>query len=134
MTNFLLRIMSVVAFQIILSSSLYVNNKLKTNPTLKMIASPNNNSNNNKYFNFETTKTKIISSLPLNSRTTTTSNLGKIDLLYDSECPICQMEVDFLKKRDIEQHIKFTDISSSDYNPADHGNVKFEDGKYTCIY
>ncbi len=53
---------------------------------------------------------------------------GKIDLLYDSECPICQMEVDFLKKRDIENRIRFTDISSPDYNPSEHGNVKFEEG------
>jgi hypothetical protein len=52
----------------------------------------------------------------------------QIDLLYDSECPICQMEVDFLKKRDVNNRIRFTDLSSSDYNPADHGNVRFEDG------
>lgn len=38
------------------------------------------------------------------------------------------MEVNFLKKRDIENKIRFTDISSPDYNPAEHGNVKFEDG------
>ena len=52
----------------------------------------------------------------------------KIDLLYDSECPICQMEVDFLKKRDINNRIKFTDLSSPDYKPSEHGNVKFVDG------
>eukprot|EP01041_Mallomonas_annulata_P008961 gene8961-18547_t len=51
-----------------------------------------------------------------------------VDLLYDSECPICMMEVKFLQKRDIDGKIKFTDISSPDYNPVDHGNVKFEDG------
>jgi predicted DCC family thiol-disulfide oxidoreductase YuxK len=38
------------------------------------------------------------------------------------------MEVDFLKKRDIENRIRFTDISSPDYNPSEHGNVKFEEG------
>jgi predicted DCC family thiol-disulfide oxidoreductase YuxK len=53
---------------------------------------------------------------------------GQIDLLFDSECPICMMEVNFLKKRDIENKIKFTDLQSPDYNPADHGNVKFADG------
>ena len=53
---------------------------------------------------------------------------AKIDLLYDSECPICQMEVDFLMKRDIHNRIRFTDLSSPDYNPEEHGNVKFEDG------
>ena len=53
---------------------------------------------------------------------------SKIDLLYDSECPICAMEVEFLKKRDIHNRIRYTDLSSPDYNPADHGNVQFADG------
>ena len=60
------------------------------------------------------------------------SNTGKlitqIDLLYDSECPLCAMEVEFLKKRDYENKIRFTDLSSLDYNPSEHGNVKFSDG------
>ena len=47
----------------------------------------------------------------------------QIDLLYDSECPICMLEVNFLQKRDINNKIRFTDLSSSKYNPADHGNV-----------
>ena len=55
-------------------------------------------------------------------------NFDQIDLLYDSECPICQMEVDFLKKRDIHNKIRFTDLSSPDYNPSDHGNVQFAEG------
>eukprot|EP01031_Cornospumella_fuschlensis_P039586 gene39586-48194_t len=33
------------------------------------------------------------------------------------------MEVEFLKKRDIGGKIRFTDISSSHYNPSEHGNV-----------
>lgn len=52
----------------------------------------------------------------------------QIDLLYDSRCPICMMEVEFLKKRDIHNKIRFTDLQSSDYNPAEHGNVQFEEG------
>lgn len=56
------------------------------------------------------------------------SSLDKIDLLYDSECPICMMEVNFLQKRDVGNRIRFTDLSSKDYNPADHGNVTFKQG------
>ena len=56
------------------------------------------------------------------------SEREQIDLLYDSDCPICQMEVDFLQKRDIHHRIRFTDLSSPDYDPAQHGNVRFEDG------
>ena len=62
------------------------------------------------------------------SSSTGDSSSDQIDLLFDSECPICQMEVDFLMKRDINNRIRFTDLSSPDYNPAEHGNVKFEDG------
>jgi predicted DCC family thiol-disulfide oxidoreductase YuxK len=52
----------------------------------------------------------------------------KIDLLYDGDCPICMMEVEFLQKRDIKQMITFTDLQDPNYNPADHGNVSFESG------
>jgi predicted DCC family thiol-disulfide oxidoreductase YuxK len=38
------------------------------------------------------------------------------------------MEVEFLKKRDVDNKIKFTDISSPDYEPSQHGNVQFADG------
>ena len=55
-----------------------------------------------------------------------TSN--KIDLLYDSECPICRLEVDFLRKRDLDNKISFTDISSTSYIPKEHGNVQFAEG------
>ena len=56
------------------------------------------------------------------------SVMSKIDLLYDSECPICMMEVNFLQKRDIHERIRFTDLSDPSYNPAEHGNVQFADG------
>lgn len=53
---------------------------------------------------------------------------GQIDLLYDSECPLCKLEIEFLKKRDIYQRIRFTDISSPFYDPKQHGNVQYVDG------
>jgi predicted DCC family thiol-disulfide oxidoreductase YuxK len=55
-------------------------------------------------------------------------DMGIIDLLYDSACPICNMEVAFLRKRDVAHRIKFTDLSAADYDPAQHGNVAFERG------
>eukprot|EP00601_Ochromonadales_sp_CCMP2298_P002522 CAMPEP_0173171944 /NCGR_PEP_ID=MMETSP1141-20130122/2036_1 /TAXON_ID=483371 /ORGANISM="non described non described, Strain CCMP2298" /LENGTH=186 /DNA_ID=CAMNT_0014093929 /DNA_START=140 /DNA_END=700 /DNA_ORIENTATION=- len=55
-------------------------------------------------------------------------DLGTIDLLYDSDCPICRMEVAFLKKRDVGNRIKFTDLSAADYDASQHGNVAFERG------
>lgn len=59
---------------------------------------------------------------------TNSVEVSKIDLLYDSECPICMMEVNFLQKRDINERIRFTDLSDSSYDPAEHGNVQFADG------
>ena len=53
---------------------------------------------------------------------------GSIDLLFDGECPICMMEVEFLKKRDLKSRIRFTNLRDPGYNPADHGDVTFEDG------
>jgi len=71
---------------------------------------------------------KMLSSSSSSKEVTITKSEDKIDLLFDSECPICMMEVEFLKKRDIENRIRFTDLQSSDYDPADHGNVSFEVG------
>lgn len=56
------------------------------------------------------------------------SKAWEVDLLYDSECPICMMEVKFLQKRDISGKIRFTDLSSPSYDPSEHGNVAFEEG------
>lgn len=89
---------------------------------LKMVSSTSPGSTYTSSSNSNVSNKKLFSS------TSSPTEESLIDLLYDSECPICQMEVDFLKKRDINHRIRFTDLSSPDYNPADHGNVKFEDG------
>ena len=45
------------------------------------------------------------------------------------------MEVSFLQKRDINDRIRFTDLSDPSYNPAEHGNVQFAGiCMYTCVY
>lgn len=83
------------------------------------------NIKNRNVINFATMSSPSSSSQDTSS---SLQNSEKIDLLFDSECPICMMEVEFLKKRDIENRIRFTDLQSPDYNPADHGNVSFERG------
>lgn len=51
----------------------------------------------------------------------------QIELLYDSECPLCMREVNFLKKRDAGRGlVSFVDIADPDYNPEAHGGVNFE--------
>ena len=71
---------------------------------------------------------RLASSSNIDSGTSLSKTEGLIDLLYDGDCPICMMEVEFLKKRDIKSRIRFTDLRDPTYNPADHGNVTFEEG------
>lgn len=71
---------------------------------------------------------RLASSSNIDSGTSLSKTEGLIDLLYDGDCPICMMEVEFLKKRDMKSRIRFTDLRDPTYNPADHGNVTFEEG------
>lgn len=61
-------------------------------------------------------------SYPRMSTTTT----WQIALLYDSECPLCMREVNFLQRQDNGRGlVHFVDIAADNYNPADYGNVTF---------
>ena len=60
-----------------------------------------------------------------------TSPSWKVNMLYDSECPLCMHEVRFLQKRDLKRgtsSVKFTDICDHDYDPALNGHVTYEEG------
>jgi predicted DCC family thiol-disulfide oxidoreductase YuxK len=54
----------------------------------------------------------------------------KVNLLYDSDCPLCLKEVRFLQKRDTAGVIKCTDLAAADYDEssAANGNIGFEEG------
>lgn len=50
----------------------------------------------------------------------------KIKLLYDSECPLCVREVNFLKQRDAERGlVAFVDVADPDYQAVDHGDIDY---------
>ncbi|MEM9120734.1 MAG: DUF393 domain-containing protein [Cyanobacteria bacterium P01_F01_bin.56] len=50
----------------------------------------------------------------------------QIKLLYDGDCPLCLREVNFLQKKDAGRGwVKFIDIASDAYDPAEHGGVDF---------
>jgi predicted DCC family thiol-disulfide oxidoreductase YuxK len=52
----------------------------------------------------------------------------QIKLLYDSACPLCMREVNFLQRRDAGRGlVRFVDIVDDRYTPADHGGVTFAD-------
>lgn len=51
----------------------------------------------------------------------------KIKLLYDSQCPLCMREVNFLTKRDAGRGlVKFVDVADDAYSPEANGGVEFE--------
>ncbi len=50
----------------------------------------------------------------------------KIKLLYDSECPLCMREVNFLKRRDADRGlVAFVDIADPNYDAAENGGVDY---------
>jgi predicted DCC family thiol-disulfide oxidoreductase YuxK len=44
-----------------------------------------------------------------------------LTLLYDSACPVCNLEMDNLKARNTAQQLKFVDISTPLFDPAPYG-------------
>lgn len=42
-------------------------------------------------------------------------------LLFDSECPFCKREVDWLKRRDRRQQLATVDIAAPGFDPARYG-------------
>jgi len=52
-----------------------------------------------------------------------------VNLLYDSECPVCMAEVSFLRSHDPHGVLLFTDIAKPDYDPTQpqNGGVPYED-------
>ncbi|KAA8497049.1 Uncharacterized protein FVE85_0778 [Porphyridium purpureum] len=50
----------------------------------------------------------------------------KVRLLYDSECVLCMREVNFLQRRDVNNHILFVDIASDSYSPEDNAGLSYE--------
>lgn len=51
----------------------------------------------------------------------------QIKLLYDSECPLCVREVNFLRKRDQGRGlVQLVDIADENYSPEANGGIDYE--------
>ena len=57
-----------------------------------------------------------------------TSHRWRVNMLYDSQCPLCMHEINFLERRNTAGLVKFTDIASPGYKPQDNGGVDYEAG------
>jgi predicted DCC family thiol-disulfide oxidoreductase YuxK len=49
------------------------------------------------------------------------TNNYPLTLLYDAACPVCSLEMDHLRERNVEGRLLFIDISAPDFNPAPYG-------------
>ena len=52
---------------------------------------------------------------------------NKLTFLYDSGCPLCLRETNFLKKRDTLNQIAFIDINSKDYDQMLFNDISYSE-------
>jgi len=60
----------------------------------------------------------------------------EVNIIYDSKCSVCKLEIDFLARRDSEKinvgapRLKVTDLEGDDYDPTDpaNGGVTYREG------
>ena len=41
-----------------------------------------------------------------------------VEAFYDSDCPVCSREVDWLRNRDVFQRIRFVDVATPGFDPG----------------
>ena len=51
-------------------------------------------------------------------------NAKQFEVFFDGECPLCLREINFLKRRDREGRLGFTDIASPDFDASLYGMSK----------
>lgn len=44
-----------------------------------------------------------------------------VEVFYDGDCPLCVREINMLKRLDRKQRIRFTNISTAEFDPTDTG-------------
>ena len=53
---------------------------------------------------------------------------ASLTILFDGGCPLCVKEVNFLRRKDRDQHrLGFVDIDADDYAPKMHGGISYRD-------
>ncbi len=63
----------------------------------------------------------------MDSENSKNPNLWQIKLLYDSDCPLCVREVNFLRKKDAGRNkVVFVDIADDDYSPAENAGIDYQ--------
>jgi len=45
----------------------------------------------------------------------------EVEIFFDGDCPLCVREINFLKRRDRHQRVRFTDIADPTFDPSPIG-------------
>lgn len=52
----------------------------------------------------------------------------QVTLLYDSDCPLCMREVDFLRRKDQGRGlVRFVDVARDDYRPEENADISYQE-------
>lgn len=57
----------------------------------------------------------------MESKSQASSNDFAVEVFFDGDCPLCQREINMLKRWDKAQRIRFTNIAAPDFEPKVHG-------------
>lgn len=49
-----------------------------------------------------------------------------VEVFFDGDCPLCRREINWLRKRDRQLKVRFTDIAAADFDPGSTGKTLSE--------
>lgn len=50
----------------------------------------------------------------------------EVEVFFDGDCPLCRREINWLRKRDRQDNVRFTDIAARDFDPSPTGKTLTE--------
>jgi predicted DCC family thiol-disulfide oxidoreductase YuxK len=59
-------------------------------------------------------------------KASTSEHRREIEVFFDGECPLCTREIDFLRRLDRRQRMRFTDIAQPDFDASTTGKTHEE--------
>lgn len=63
---------------------------------------------------------KSLSPVPADATAEGSQN-WEVEVFFDGDCPLCRREINWLRKRDRNRKVRFTDISATEFDPTSTG-------------